>query len=812
MQKLFLAIFLTMFLISVQGQQYSSVGGIETNYKGQYQFKVRLDEQNQTLTFETDAPVSVVTLQTYTEEERRVMKGKEYTDKFFTKKGNVYTYDLKQAELKNKYAYWLIVSTGRNGSTLAEYYFQRKSTGANTPGTENGKEEKNANGETIIRTNATCTEGKEKLTAALKALDGVKKVTIDPRGTVAVNYSSDGTPFNQLLATINQNGFNANEKISTNPSANPCGKITTSIKLTPNILDATPGYIKAPIKFVPIQPDYTKGYSDTKVYNWKDDAGNSHTGTGKEILDEVNKLEEQLNLRGHSLREKRAFDGLTFPLNSMSKNDFTNCAIINKLKKPPVTYFPKFDKVKKLKNINVAKDKVNATIYSYLGSVITAAEFRQANMNSSASFVRSGNNATATMQLVFHTSMYQKANTCKVEVSEKLNGPTLFSTTIETKKYSAQLNAAQSQLNFGDAVEPQYLPANYTLFSYNLVFVNAVSKLPPETCTAIPYFLKLSFYDAAGKLIETYQPNDLVLNNQLPVPINIPNQGGKTYTGYDYEFLDPGLHCFGFYAKSDGFSSSYFAHGQGYTGDERRASVKADMEIGVKYYNWERLINSNAPLTKEYPLFGYDIQSEEKYSRPDNCLPPIRVKGYGKEDPDQGVVTLLGESYNLSSTNENIFTKTINPPPIADIDFFIGPVPCNITVSLSGKISVSVDYQSNTKGYCDAKVTVNPHADITLHGSGGINAKIMYAQVYADVDLLKIDMPCTIEASNTEHKSTIQPELKVGGLSGQVYFKAGFCIPIPLVDDICESFRIDILNWKGFDKNFTVDPKKGITL
>jgi hypothetical protein len=174
-------------------------------------------------------------------------------------------------------------------------------------------------------------------------------------------------------------------------------------------------------------------------------------------------------------------------------------------------------------------------------------------------------------------------------------------------------------------------------------------------------------------------------------------------------------------------------------------------------------------------------------------------------------VTLLGESHNLATTNENTFVKAINET-FPTINFFIGPVPCNITIGLSGNISVAVDYQSKKLKGNDAKLSITPHADITLHGSGGMDAKIMYAKVYADVKLLEIDMPYTMEVSATNTLAKIEPMLSVGGLSGEVYFKAGFCIPIPLVDDICESFRIDILNWKGYEKKFTVDPKKGISL
>lgn len=812
MKKTVLAFVLTWIVLSASAQQYSSVGGIEALFKGKYRFVVALDERKKTLSFQTDAPVSVITLETYTKEERITRKGQEYTDKFYTKKGNTYTYDLTRPELKDKYAYWLKVSTGRNGVPLAEYYFQKRNAEENNQ-EEGGEEQKNAAGETIIRTNATCTEGKAKLMAALKVLDGVQNVTIDPRGTLSIRYSSDGTPYNDLLTTINENGFNANNQKTTNPTANPCSSKPSEKKtvFAPNLLDASPGYKKAPIKFVPIKADYSKGFSETKVYDWKDPLGNQHTATGQEILDEVNNLEQQLNERGHSLREKKTLDGLTLKLNAVAKNDFANCVITNKLL--PAKKNPQYDfsKPVKLKNINIAQKLIASTIYSYLGYVTNSAEFKSANMNSSDKFTRTGNNASADMQLVMQPAMYQKVQTCRVDVAEISKGPALFATTIMINKFTSTISSAVPNINFGDAVEPQYMPSTYSIYSYKLLFENVGNKLPPATRYAKPYYLTLTFYDASGQQVQTYQPNDLILNNQLPMPINVTKIGGSQYSGYDYQFLDPGLHCFGFYAKSTGYNAQYLSQDSAYDGKRMRSAINANMEIGVKYYNWERLINSNAPLTKDFPLFGYDISSEEKYLKIDGTPPQIGFPEYKKEDPDKGIVTLLGESHNLATTNENTFVKAINEN-FPTINFFIGPVPCNITIGLSGNISVAVDYQSKKIKSNDAKLSIIPHADITLHGSGGIDAKIMYAKVYADVKLLEIDMPYTMEVSATNTLAKIEPLLSVGGLSGEVYFKAGFCIPIPLVDDICESFRIDILNWKGYEKKFTVDPKKGISL
>ena len=61
-------------------------------------------------------------------------------------------------------------------------------------------------------------------------MDGVFEVKIDIKtGLLKLNYSSDGTPFNDIIETILDNGFDVLDdgehtgvKKSTKPSANPC--------------------------------------------------------------------------------------------------------------------------------------------------------------------------------------------------------------------------------------------------------------------------------------------------------------------------------------------------------------------------------------------------------------------------------------------------------------------------------------------------------------------------------------------------------------------------------------------------------------
>ena len=61
-----------------------------------------------------------------------------------------------------------------------------------------------------IKTNATCTLGQERIIKELKKLDGVFDVKIDNKGTITLDYSSDGTPYNELVKKVTECGFTAN--------------------------------------------------------------------------------------------------------------------------------------------------------------------------------------------------------------------------------------------------------------------------------------------------------------------------------------------------------------------------------------------------------------------------------------------------------------------------------------------------------------------------------------------------------------------------------------------------------------------------
>jgi len=83
-----------------------------------------------------------------------------------------------------------------------------------------------------IKTNATCQLGQDRIIKELKQLDGVFDVQFDAKGTITLDYSSDGTPYEEIVQKITECGFTANGIAPKGGDKNLC-KSTTIQKPNP---------------------------------------------------------------------------------------------------------------------------------------------------------------------------------------------------------------------------------------------------------------------------------------------------------------------------------------------------------------------------------------------------------------------------------------------------------------------------------------------------------------------------------------------------------------------------------------------------
>jgi hypothetical protein len=587
-----------------------------------------------------------------------------------------------------------------------------------------------------------------------------------------------------------------------------------------NLLD-DPKFKKAPIQFVPLQPDVRRGYDPEKVYTWSDPSNprKTYSAKGKDILWQVNEVEKSLNERGHSLREKKPFIQLNLALPAVAKNDFNKCVITNRVNRVSagggntmgnIGTIPVIKPTINRRRLAVTR-RVPDVIYTYTGELTSSREFKMGTLANSFFLERKGSLVFANIMMSISRTAYDKINSCTLELSATEDGAPFTAVKMNIKSPANSVTIDdQYNIQYVDCDRPNAGSNSFPLNIYNVNLSSGGYNFPSPTRNPVFYYTTFKFYDAAGQELNIYQPNIIVLNNQLPMPVNVDLSAKKSYSGFNYELLDPGLHAFGFYVNSGGFNASCSKTKHGYDGVNKLSSVSGDMSMGIKYFNFKHLVNGNEPLSNEFVVFGYKLSSERKYNKPDG-VPPIVVKSI-QRDPDAGVITLMNKQYDLRTTDQTYFEEPINQELIG-FRFFIGPIPCSINVNVTGKASMTVNYESVTGPSCDIKTTITPHADANLNASGGVDAfSIAYAKVFANINLLTFDMPYTMQVNAENNSAVIDPKLTVGGLAGQIYFRAGLCIPIPFVDDICTDFRVDILNWNGLEKSLTIDPARGITL
>jgi len=815
-------------LASFGQSKYSMIGGVETPYKNQYTFQIRLDEVNKKLIFETNAPVTVVTLDVYTPEEYLIRKGKEYTNTH-VKSGNTYSYDLNNALLKDKEAYWLKVSIGNNGVPLAEYLFKKRATATEPVRNENNEEVKDATGATVIQTNATCTDGKTKLMASLKALDGVRDVKIDPRGTVKIIYSNDGTPYSELLATINENGFSAGSQKSNSPDKNPCiKKIAPEEKYTRqtgrNIFDARKGFAIAPIKHVAftVTPDAAKkGFKMDSIYTWTAPDGEVKMASGEEILKQVNEMERELNFRGRTLRKQNAFSALSYKLINQSAvlkipKSVTKISDDPVLKNGPGKGIYKIPIIKtkhnKLPDVSGKFSTViGGDVGVYFGRIISNTGEFQGNISTS-SFIDNSKcikQCPLDITLSLDAKMIQSLNisNCVLEISDnpdrKPNDNTniLATGNFNFKKPAFAKYGTENVSISGDAP-----PSFHTLYSFS-VKINDLSKLAKAAIKPVLYYAYVKFYNDKGDLLYYSSYNTAVLESKIDVPIFI-GQDKKVNAGFDDAFTDP-TGLFGMYYKSSNLNSTYSTKRDEATlVISENAKLSGDVEIGAQYYNFWYLLDNDQPKYERKSFIAANFSSEYT-NRYKQGMVGIRIPGGEKKSNDMNNYSGYQMNYSLfdGETTEN-YTKTAGYTTTRSVEynlfderFFIGPVPCRITVDMKGNATLTRQSTMDTliDGSVSLSTSVTPHLDLTLTGKGGVDASIAYATIVANVKVIEVDLPVNAKASKD---ADLDAALKITALSGEIYFTAGLCIPIPWFDDLCTDFRIDIFKWTGPSKTY----------
>ena len=680
---------------------------------------------------------------------------------------------------------------------------------------------------TIINTNISCTAGKTIVERKLKSQDGVQSVKIDiSTGSLSLAYSSDGTTYDEIINLINEAGFDADRKKSTASDKNPCSKKTGPLtkQIGLNIFDARKGFAKAPIKFVPfvVTPNAAqKGFKMDSLYTWVAPDGKTKQATGEEILTQVNEMEKELNLRGHTLRKRDVFNGLNYRLvnpnallkipKAISKNASTVQFSTNK--SPNFSSIPVIKtRLNKLPGLlGAIANTIPGDVGIYFGNITSNRGEYQGMISTTGTIDNSKCNTQCPLDITLSldATKIQSLNIsqCVLEISANPNRqPNDDEEALAVGKFNFKSPAKEKNGILNVTVNGDVPPANHTLF-YFPVILNDLSKLGKAAIQPAFYYAYVKFYNAKGELLSYSSYNTATLENKIEVPIFLgANKAVSVSLGDAY--TDP-TNMFGVYYKADKLQSTYTTKRDDATLIiTEDAKISGNIEIGVQYFNFWYLLDNDKPKVSKSSIIAANFSSV--YTKKYIAGKGIRIPASNKSNDMNGYAgyqvnyslydfdLLKDQNYDKSSNNTE---STIVNYQVFDKQFFIGPVPCRATVNLEGNASLSRQATMDTlkNGNVSISAGVTPQIKLTMKGSGGVDAGIVYAKVFCNVDVIQMKLPITVNASSN---ADVNADLTITALSGEVYFQAGLCIPVPFFDDICTNFRVDIFKWTGPSKTY----------
>ncbi len=584
-----------------------------------------------------------------------------------------------------------------------------------------------------------------------------------------------------------------------------------------NLLDANKNYKLTAINFVPFvfTSELTqKGYTPEKIYTWNAPDGTQKRASGAEILKQVNEMEQELNKRGHSLRNRNTFANVSYDFSKMPKVVKIPKAV-SKIR-PTFSYNPKIpytvDRAKRLKLPTTSLDLskyIPGDVFVYFGALNRSNEFPGSlSMSTHVDNVKNPTSCPLDLTIALDGGKLSSLNisNCVLEISTNPNrkpndNDAVVASTSFNFKQPSLTRGNPSGITFSGETPPSF----YNLYYFSLTLQDLGKKMPMAKKSSTPqnYYAYVKFYNANNELLYYSSYNTATVGNVQDPPIRLAVN--KSVSGsFEDAYTDP-TGLFGIYYKGENIKAQYSLIPNAWEPVQESASLSAHVEIGAQYYNFAHLLDIDQPKVSKTPFISADVNAQYAQTYPSAVY--IRIPTRSKQEDLNGYgnfkfdYTLFDRNYGKSSPTNQPYSLT----PIALLPrqrFFIGPVPCFIQVDLIGTASMNRTATIDT--LVDGKIGIStqftPHLDLTVSGQGGVDASIAYAKVVANVNVINADMPIALNVAN--QNADIQADLKVNALSGQIYFEAGICIPIPFYDDLCKRFTIPIFNWTGPSKTY----------
>lgn len=567
------------------------------------------------------------------------------------------------------------------------------------------------------------------------------------------------------------------------------------VNQTINVLDADPGFKRPAIPFRPfemVNPKTKRAIPPDAKFTLKAKDGRTRTVTAQQFFDELNELERQMCLRGHSLRLKDAFAGMRVqPLNKIPTGHLPamNAGFVTKSIQfdkpiadkggPNKTFIPIMPtqpitgKTVDLSNVSLVDWE--AGLYISEASI----DFGNAEFPSNWVYVNVPSAGRKKFPLLLEVTKGID-QLCAKAVWQVSAQP--FENTLKTNNPQLVASGTQSTLRWASmyaGMEGKKKPN--TMHAGLIVDLSAVPDPSPQSNT---YYARVALYNAAGELLKYSRSVGLIYGGEQK-KVFVPIVHKNTVPGFRYSFPDNPDIPFGLFVRGSGIQSTKIEQASEQGISVNGYKVTADAALGFRYYNFLNLVDKSEPKSKEMDVIratlsaisgiqtGANMQDETKMQGVN--LVVNALDGYYK-DTVKLVDNLPGSGISLNYDVEQSLDKEI-----VSTRFLIGPVPVKLAAGFQGKAGLELN------GYADIAAknisgSVRPYLSSKFYATGGVDAVIAYATLNAALDpLLEISLPISF---NSAGASTLSFNGNIKALYGKVYLKVGFYYPCPDLEKI----------------------------
>ncbi len=567
--------------------------------------------------------------------------------------------------------------------------------------------------------------------------------------------------------------------------------------LTRNLLD-NPNVQRAPITYVPFElknPRSGKALNPSAALKITMPDGRTVNTTVKAFYDQVNAMEKALCAQGRSLRMANAFADFNPNINPVPSNAVPSLSpgyqTISFNIAPQTTTGPR---VPSTPPANVQMSGPTAaqlgalSNFSWKTSLYVAASGSDHGTNefpaewSGVSLAQQGRtNFPFLIQVPDGmTKLVQKIDWM---VSDMPFDDA--SKVIAIKAYKKQ--GTLSAINWNKSIRGTLNLPDHKNSSYAALYINFAEIEPLPTDKVKPFYVRAVLYNQAGEIItRTPQVVAMYGNVKQELKMTISQYSGTSDFNYgfpsDYENA-----AFGIYLKGTGFNSVQTRVVDVYSKKDFGAqgyALKGGATLGVKYYNFERIVDSKQPINNDFvllsinldaaagnpamPVYGQQLKAGARLSL--NVLNGLYQPYYEFKATVPGMPNTLSLDYTFKETLD---------VEVFDYRFFIGPVPVRVYGGVKGEASIVLSGFLNMSNF-DASGKLEPYVKTALFAGGGVDAVIAYALVEAQIDpLLHVNLPVSFVSQGANAPVVDFNQASISGLGGKVLLKAGFYYPCP---------------------------------